>query len=379
MRTSKLQKNIVREDHETVCKTPHDWIQQLLDEVLPDMRLGRYAVLIKCEEIDKYLPDLKNFYPDVPNVTLKIFLSPPDKKSWGLGDVPIEESTTIQNMFALKGIAPRVYELIKVTDGLRMFYAQVTEDLGEYKASESESKRFYTQRIEPLIKKWELGVVRDTLAPNLVKGKWVDFQDFRFGLSGKYKQKMIRLSGNTQTWQNSVYQDIPELGVEGARNGDRLRLLSPDFHSKTVLDLGCSGGAVCNFASARGAVRVFGVDTEEVIKGAPRVSNFLGHFNIDYFGYDLKDESFYEFMNEKGWGKFDVIIFFSMEQHIGLPAYLSKFMHKDSVIYFESNCYVPVAPMKIKLEKDFMRQFSRVEYVGDSHDFGARALYKLMK
>lgn len=385
---SKLAKNITTDNYQEALATDHEKMDQILPEVLDDFKTGRYAILLKKEKIDEYFPEIRNWFSDVEGITLKIFLNAfqDDLKEipWAIQPSSVFESTIIQNRFAEGGLAPKVYGLIEVEDNKRKYLAQITKDIGDHDPNMTDEQ--LDKKYDEIVKFAQANgfsiMSHDKKKENIINGQWIDFQDFVYSDHAKKKESVRQLLIQKQLWQNNTYQSFEEFGVKGIRGKARMTYLESHFYKNKpikVLDLGCSGGAICNFAAEHGASRVIGVDFEEVIIASQAASNYLGNFQIDYYGYDLKDEAFYEFLKTKGHDKFDLICFLSMEQHVGLPRYLSKFMHDESVLLFESNCYKPLAILKPELEEKFKEQFSRVEHLADINDLGARAIYKLMK
>ena len=273
--------------------------------------------------IDLYCPkELEKIYLR-KNLCLKILKYGGD--TWGSSDVMgvsnLFESSTIQNLMADRGFAPKVFDIVKINGQL----AQVTEYLtGEQTTNEIEDERFIFH------------VPEVTQPHNQIAGKLLDFQGARFVDYAKFKQDVIReATGKIQSKGASggAYQSTSYFG--GFR--DTLSRISEYCFSglvgKSVLDIGCNYGMFSREALRMGAKRVVGIDRPEVTKIARKLALIDGYFNIDFIGCDASKVTSEWLEENTGLTKFDVHFFLSMENWIGKP----KYIYNCERIYWEGH------------------------------------------
>lgn len=270
------------------------------------------------------------------NCCLKIFKAPFKEEledAWWAGGYkgsPLKEAVAIQNIYSMEGLAPRVYAVFPViTNGETLVmanaekhWAYLVEDLGHYQEKDDDDVQQKT--IEKLVEVGQVyGIIpfNDGRKWNVISGKYVDFQGFRF--APDYKEKLkSRLVGvaNVGKWGPFMnYHSIPELGIIGGRDNElrikKLHLDEIDFKGKTVLDIGCSEGFFTRYAIDQGAKKATGVDLPGVVRPVQELTYFLGYNNIDFYGADLKSTTFEDF-------EFDITLFLSMVHHVGLPDWM---------------------------------------------------------
>ena len=258
-------------------------------------------------------PELEQIY-NRKNLCLKVFTN--SKEVWGhprgVGRSPILECTIIQNLLALKGLAPRVYDLVEV-DGRT---AQVTDYVtGPRSRKKIDDDRFY---IDPIEQKTSY---------NFVGGKLVDFQGCVFKDFEGYKrsvyEKAIKGTGSHGSGAGA-YQSHPSF--TGHRDtAERLnRYQLPDFRGKNVLDIGCNYGMISREVYNRGAKRVVGIDWPEVVVIAYELAFLDGYFNIDFVGADIKNYTKEKLKSATGISKFDIHLFLAMENWVGWPEFVKN-------------------------------------------------------
>lgn len=257
------------------------------------------------------------------NLCVKIFKN--SRQFWGydgsLGKSSIRESVMAQNLMALKGLAPRVYDVVDVDGKI----ALVTDRLQkEGVMAEIKDDRFNFQPNE--IKQ----------PHNLMDGKLVDFQGVSFRDFRGYRKKVFgRVLGRTQfpASPGSLYQSTPY--HSGKRNTER-RLKQynfKNFRGKNVLDIGGNIGMFCRAACDLGAKRVVCLDQPHIIEVAKELSILDGYFNIDFYGVDLKTISWSELVKITGIEKYDIFLFLAQEMWIGRPSWLNK----CKTLYYEGH------------------------------------------
>lgn len=259
------------------------------------------------------------------------------------------DAVKIQNLCAWHGLAPRVYEVLGIKWEGKIYPALLVDDLGEASDMVSWTHR---EKIMEAIRKLgeEYGFYTEYedlgQARNFIKGKFVDFQGFKF--KEDYRDRLIERYRKRAKWSENTYQSVPELGIEGYReNGRRVELMEldkMDFQGKAVVDIGCSGGFYCRYAKEHGATRVMGIDLPEVVDAAFEVSNYLGYFDIDYAGQVLEKDQDYNF----GFAV-DIIFYLSVYRYFEYEPFLKQ---ANTVIY-EHNGDVPEQTAIDNFMKDF--------------------------
>jgi 2-polyprenyl-3-methyl-5-hydroxy-6-metoxy-1,4-benzoquinol methylase len=277
----------------------------------------------------------------------------------------LTEATCIQNIYAMEGLAPRVYALLILKINGKKHWAHLTDDLGHCIPMEQERNKLFEGKIREIAEKYGFEVFDDGREWNMVADKYVDFQGFHFkeDYKERLKQRLIGVAnvGKWGPWMN--YHNIPELGITGGRKNEQrikdMHLDEIDFKGKTVLDIGCSEGFFCRYAIDRGARKVTGIDLEGVVRPVEELTYFLGYNNVDYLGYDLNREI-------PDIEKYDIVFFFSMVQHIGLPDWVSN--RTRELLIFEGNG----KDRDIEGWSKLNNSFSNVEEVGKTHDLFER-------
>lgn len=360
-------------------------------EPTDEMYIGSQSVLIKSAYISKYCPELRELYPR-EEITLKIFFADIDgepKLSWrgvlgievgkGSNDDSLEEYSKVQSILNVGGLAPTVYRLVIVEDSKRKYGAQITEEVGGNMPSDRQLRKLYDE-IDSVCLSKHIEASGDLHRSNVIGGKWVDFQGFRWLDFKKYKDKLTRKFNETAISGNSVnsYQQSVECGLTGGRGSirlDKFGIQGLDFKGKTVLDIGCSGGYFVNFCAKRGA-RAVGVDLPDVAAVAREAAVMQGLFNAEYYGYDLNSnpEDFAGYIAAKtGIKKFDYVFFFSMDQHVGYRDYVRQLT--GGTLFFESNGGKAPEDEYDIFSSLLDKQYDEVEHLGVTKEGATRNLF----
>lgn len=321
-------------------------------------------------------PKLLKALTDRPNTALKVFFEPLVGKikdyNWGypfpaysnimttpkLQQSNLLQATLIQNILAIYGAAPRVYEVLVLNHKGKYYPAQLVEDLGEKvtRLDKTQRTRLLTT-IEGIAQNHGIAIdYLDVGQPsNFIQEKFVDFQGWH--LKQEYLPDLKYRYENLATWSNNTYQDVPELGIQGRRNNEKrvelLRLDTIDHKDKYVLDIGTSGGYFARYAASKGAKRITGIDLPEVAKITAEISYYLGYHNIDYLGIHLHKE---EEVNV-GYTP-DIIYYLSMNRYLqDLPI-----LQKAKTLIYEHNGDEPAEVAIKRLAK----YYTYVEDLGDT-------------
>jgi len=280
--------------------------------------------------------------------------------------VPLEDAIKIQNICWIYGLAPRVYSKVGVTLGMKKHMGVVT-DKAEGERSIERAEEVY-EKVKKIGEKYGFKNDKDDYSKDdVIGGKLVDFNTFHFvkGYEDKLKKQYIE----NNRYGKIYYHNVPELGLNNSprKNDKRIKWLGLDkidFNGKSVIDFGCAGGFFCRYAKDRGAGKVIGIDhvgkgSDNSVKGAKLVSNHLGYWDINFWDMDL------EIVQHNM--EADITFFLSMNYHVGIPGWVSKWT-KELCVFEDNSKNRDALPELEKL-------FSKVERVGTAKDHGDKPIY----
>lgn len=345
------------------------------------MRRGSTCFIVKSQQVEVLLR--RRF--GRPNLCLKVFdektgaqreIRHPNNYLWAM-EVSLTESTKVQNLFAFKGLAPRIYAIVLINE---RYLAQVTDFI------EPNENPLDLESMESLMSDHSIGTKRqfgpygfDGHQWNHVGDKIVDFGGFCFHNPEEYRKKLIERSciwmrRGKMLREPKAYQSIEELGLNGLRGptADRIKLMrldEIDFRGKTVLDLGCNMGAFCRETSRRGAKRAIGVDMPFIAEVARELANWMGFWNLDFLGLRLPDERI-QISKRSGIKTFDIVFVLSLIGHIGgYKTWYSDFCR--DIFFLEAHAKDKEEMFSEKLKQDF----SKVDFLGFTKDSGFRPVF----
>lgn len=292
----------------------------------------------------------------------------------------LKEATIIQNICWYHELAPRVYEIVGLEINGKKYFAQRVEDLSQlpYKKTHDDAQLIYDKVIE-------LGKIygfhtekKDVSNVDVMGDKLVDFNTLHF--ENDHLDKVKTIIYEKARYGKIYYQCEPKLDLNGGpRKIDQrikdMKLDEIEFEGKTVLDLGCAGGAFVRYSKDRGANKALGIDFEDVIGSDTRLSAYLiswelGQFDVEFEAHDLR-----EYKPKPA----DIVYFLSMAYHIGIPDWLGKVTNE--VLIFEENSRGfkenPVVT-KNTIEK-LKTMFRKVELISYSHDREPQPILRCIK
>jgi 2-polyprenyl-3-methyl-5-hydroxy-6-metoxy-1,4-benzoquinol methylase len=346
------------------------------------VQYGKHCFIYRGEKI-KYIK--RQLGREDDKLCLKIFYNQDKGGNWGddpkkdLSDKrnsTLDEANQIQNICWYHDLAPRVYGMTKISwsgsygrgeEKLakdRICDAQITDDLGDEHGDDKDAENIY-ERILTLgkIYGWQ-GNYKETRDIDVLQDKFVDFQVFN--LAKDYKEKIKKKYIESCTYGKKYYHNIPEFDLNGCprENENRVKWLGLDkidFKNKYCLDLGMAGGWFCRYMASKGSF-VDGIDkggygSNDPILGTFLVNNYLKQFNIDVFGYDLKDKQGLDLIEK--YQDYDIVLLLSMTFHIGVPSWLNKLA---KLVIVEDNSKNRDA------NKELKKLFKKVELRGKTLD-----------
>jgi hypothetical protein len=292
-----------------------------------------------------------------------------------------EDVAKLQNLGAIHGIAPRIYDIVNVNGRL----AQVTD----YLQSSEEPSLDAIGRLIGFLKGLDVGTKKLTgpggkpkydlaAAKNWIGNKFVDWGGYYLRYPQQYTKQLmeratleITKAGRGQP-ANKTYQTLSDFGLLGSRDMqhrlEMLQLDKLDFTGKTVLDLGCNLGFFCHYAHQRGAKIITGVDVPELIRPTEEIANWLGHWNIDFIGAELPKE-----VDGVG-GPYDIVFAFSICNHVGGYRQWISDLCSDIMILEGHGGDKPE-----RYEEQLKRDFKSVELINYSTDCMTRPIFRCQK
>jgi len=182
--------------------------------------------------------------------------------------------------------------------------------------------------------------------------------------------------------RDRAYQSID--GNPGIRDMDhRFKVIQfpESFDGETVIDFGCSVGAVCLEAKKRGAKRVVGLDyKEETIEVAKQVAKEY-NLDIEFYTFNI-DNGLNDLKSLIGEDKFDHVFALSIWAHCDETKLAQMINHyTDKICWFEGHNSETYGDTKSKMDIELERLLNLPyhEYIGETSDRSIRQNYKLSK
>lgn len=276
---------------------------------------GRNVSVYKVSGLDK-------FYGR-ENLCLKVFKN--SKTIWGyygaLGQSTIAESTIVQNLMAIRELAPRVYDLVEV-DGKVAQVTDFLENEGKKAVIEDDRFKFVGNEI--------------TQPHNLFDGKLIDFQGAIFKDFSAVKKSLIDKAQAKTSFprtERQLYQSTDYHGGKRPTNPRLSRYKFSDFKGKTVFDIGCNLGMFMRAAHDQGAKRVVGLDWPDMVEVSRELAILDGYFNLDFIGGDILKLTWEKIQEMTGIKKFNIHLFLAMEMWVKWPDWVKN----CDTLYYEGH------------------------------------------
>jgi hypothetical protein len=358
---------------------------------------GQHSIYLYREsDIKKINPLLAEFYP-YP-IGLKIikgtelssdqtpyytsFKLAPDTTRVGMRAVgSMKEKAFISNLLNLNGVAPRVYDIIKLNFGWQSYFAFVVQPIQgeivtgkEGSAFVSKLRRVLEEKgIEVLGHKEHCDFQPPEFRNNIIADEtgvyYVDVQNFVM-FSNAYQKKLANALQKKSIKRPMSDRDghVALLAQPNSRklSNENLKIYFSELNeffeqynvnlkNNTLLDIGCNWGFFIMFALSRNARWCVGLDTDAMIDTTRQLLYEKGFMRFDLLAWNtakLNDGSYLPFI------KYDII---HIAHHIG-EVKLSKCLEKINfkTLLYEGYPHESVQDLKIKIE----RQAFKVDIIG---------------
>jgi hypothetical protein len=402
----------------------------LKDENIP-FDSGKFCVTISDQNsINKFSEYIFNFYQThcENDFCLKIYLSQhfvDDTNAYyvfdnGKNDNGIEKSVrqlsirshgtikdtiSVSNILSLNKITPRVYDAFILKWGDKKYIVQVVESFPVVSLPDKIGDKLITN-LKDSLKKEEIKIVgpsdpwsnKDFTPPLYGNNigtrdsevRYVDIQKFIFKNRIDNIKKLvpeIRTKTHFGDEHKSVggrynYQSIPFLGEWGKRRIelrmqqmlDAYQKFGFDIDKKTILDVGCNMAGFASQYLSKGAKWYIGLDKKELVDIARKFLYYLNFSRFDLFGMDLNNDN--PLGKLERFGRIDLILFLSMQKHIGIPQWLNELDY--SFMFYEGHQNEAYLKHEELLKKHLT--IKEIHYVGESNDGETkRPLFLCMK
>ena len=279
------------------------------------------------------------------------------------------EALKVQQFASGLGLAPPVFGIFVLMTKQAKFVAILTQHPKALPAVAWREPQEIVDKIDEMAVKFGFdrpwGDVET--ANNFINGRLIDWQHAKF--SPQYTDFLREFYLSNTQFGASKYQTASPIGVtEGIRDSDKrisdLGLDMLEFSGSTILDLGCNGGQMLNYALTRGARFGLGIDWPKVIQAAAYLSNYLGHFNVQYLSHALHEGLPYDDMPLR---RFDYVLNLSMVTHIGVPDYLTDL---SKIMVIEIN-----HPEQVEMARAALAPNWNIAEMGKSTDHGDRTIW----
>ena len=175
------------------------------------------------------------------------------------------------------------------------------------------------------------------------------------------------------------YQSLDGMsGIRDMKHRFDVMNFPKSFNGETVIDIGCSIGAVCFEAKRRGAKRVVGIDyKEETIEVGKKLAKEYG-LDVELYTFNI-DDGLDKLKTIIGEDKFDHTFALAIWTHcdkVKLSHIINFYTGK--LCWFEGHNVSTYGDTRNKIESSLsnLLKFSQYEYLGETHDRGIRQTYK---
>ena len=201
-------------------------------------------------------------------------------------------------------------------------------------------------------------------------------------ISEELKQRLKEKGQFPYGKRDRAYQSID--GNPGTRDMEhRYEVIQfpKSFDGETVIDFGCSAGAICLDAKKRGAKRAVGLDyKEETIQVAKSLAKEM-ELDVEFYTFNI-DGGLDGLKSLIGEDKFDHVFALSIWAHCDKNKLADMInFYTDRVCWFEGHNAITYGDTKSKMDMELERLLDLPyhEYLGETSDRSVRQNYKLSR
>ena len=201
-------------------------------------------------------------------------------------------------------------------------------------------------------------------------------------ISNKLKQELKEKGQFPYGKRDQAYQTIGDIpGVRDMEHRYEVIKFPKSFDGETVIDFGCSVGAVCFDAKRRGAKRVVGLDYKsETIKVAKKLA-VEQNLDVEFYTFNI-DDGLDGLKSLIGKDKFDHVFALSIWAHCDETKLAKMINHyTDKICWFEGHNTVTYGDTKSKMDMELERLLDLpfIEHIGETSDRSIRQNYKISR
>ena len=201
-------------------------------------------------------------------------------------------------------------------------------------------------------------------------------------ISDELKQRLKDLGQFPYGKRDRAYQSIDgEPGIRDMNHRYEVIQFPKSFDGETVIDFGCSAGAICLDAKKRGAKRVVGLDyKEETIQVAKSLAKEMD-LDVEFYTFNI-DDGLDGLKSLIGEDKFDHVFALSIWAHCDENKLADMInFYTDKLCWFEGHNATTYGDTKSKMDLELERLLDLPyhEYIGETSDRSIRQNYKLSR
>ena len=201
-------------------------------------------------------------------------------------------------------------------------------------------------------------------------------------ISDELKQKLKEKGQFPYGKRDRAYQSIDgQPGIRDMNHRYDIIQFPKSFDGETVIDFGCSAGAICLDAKKRGAKRVVGLDyKDETIQVAKSLAKEMG-LDVEFYTFNI-DDGLDTLKSLIGEDQFDHVFALSIWAHCDENKLANMInFYTDKLCWFEGHNAMAYGDTKSKMDTDLERLLDLPyhEHIGETSDRSVRQNYKISR
>ncbi len=283
----------------------------------------------------------------------------------------IKEKAFISNLLNLHNVAPKVYDIIKLIFGDRIYYAFVVQHIQGNTVTGKDGVTFvnYLNRVLEQTGVEVLGIkehcdfrppeFRNNIFSDLTGSYYVDIQNFvmfnkmHHNKLAKTLQTVI-VKDKNRFYPNKLFSCIYPNSANDENNeqldyftnlNSFLEQYKVNLNKCSLLDIGCNLGLFIMFALNRGARWCVGIDNNEMVDTARLLLYSTGFTRFDLLAWHPREFDDATFLPVT---KYDILHYFSTEDHFRLPTGLEKLDFR--ILLYEGLAHENIQDIESRIE-----------------------------